>query len=525
MSLIVALTGRASRPHIGWRRLLGVLMLAIGLTSSGAPVARTQDRTGPVYFVQMHDEIDLGLAPYLARILDEAKRAGASAVILEINTPGGRLDAALQMRQALLDSPVRTIAFVNRNAFSAGALVAIATNEIYLAPGAVIGAATPVAASGEPVDEKAISAVRSTFRSTAEVRGRDPRLAEAMVDPSVSIEGLVGPGQLLTLTTTDARAWGYADAVVANRQEVLQTAGLTQAVVQETAPALAENLVRLITNPVIASLMMTIGLLLVLADLFAGGGGVPTVVGVGLMAFFFWGHMLAGLAGWEGVALVGLGLALLGLEAFVIPGFGVAGILGIVAFAAGLFVSLLGGEIVTNQDLVRAASTVALMLLTLVIGGAVLVWQLVRTGGAGGFVLQARLGMSDAPFRQARMMARSTASEAPREMADETIHRASGDSPLLVGARGVAASDLRPGGIARINGERVDVVTEGDFLPNGTTLEVVRDDGYRRVVRRIDGPQSEATKAAPKSLDLQAPDVDGLATRSRVSQKGGSEPC
>ena len=99
-------------------------------------------------------------------------------------------------------------------------------------------------------------------------------------------------------------------------------AGLTEAVVRETAPALAEQLARIITNPLVASLMMTMGLLLVLADLVGGGGGIPTIVGVGVMALFFWGHMLAGLAGWEGVALVGLGLVLLGLEVFVIPGFG-----------------------------------------------------------------------------------------------------------------------------------------------------------------------------------------------------------
>jgi membrane-bound serine protease (ClpP class) len=191
MARIAALTGWSSRPQPRWRGLLGALLLVMGIVTFVSPVARMQSGVGPVYVVQGYDEIDLGLAPYLARILDEAEREGASAVILDINTPGGGLDAALQMRQALLDSPVRTIAFVNRNTLSAGALLTIAANEIYMVPGAVIGAATPVMASGEPVDEKSISAVRSTFRSTAEVRGRDPRLAEAMVDPSVSIEGLV----------------------------------------------------------------------------------------------------------------------------------------------------------------------------------------------------------------------------------------------------------------------------------------------------------------------------------------------
>src|SRR5688572_29200179 len=146
------------RVRVRWRRLLGTLLLLIGLASYVAPVGRAQDRAGPVFVVQIRGEIDLGLAPYLARVLEQARRDNAHAVILEIDTPGGRLDAVLQMRDAVLGSPVRTIAFVNRTAFSAGALLAIAANGVYLAPGAVIGAATPVTGTGEAADEKVISA-------------------------------------------------------------------------------------------------------------------------------------------------------------------------------------------------------------------------------------------------------------------------------------------------------------------------------------------------------------------------------
>jgi membrane-bound serine protease (ClpP class) len=488
-----ATRGRLAR--LRWRALLGALLLAIGLASSLAAVARSQERTGTVYIAQIHGEIDLGLAPYLARVLDEAQRANASAVVLDINTPGGRLDAALQMRQALLDSPIRTIAFVNREAFSAGALIAISANEIYMAPGSVLGAATPVTASGETAPPKAISAVRSVFRSTAEVRGRDPRIAEAMVDPGVAIDGLVESGKLLTLTANDARARGYADGVVANRQALLQTAGLSELAVQEAGPALAEHLVRIITNPVVASLMMTVGLLLVLADLFAGGGGVAAAVGTGIMALFFWGHMLAGLAGWEGVALVGLGLVLLGLEAFVIPGFGVAGILGIVSFGAGLFISLIGGEIVTDADLIRAAWTVGLTLTALLVGGVGLLWLLSRTGVGGGLFLQARLGAVGGRPPQAGV----AVADADVAHASATIRPSGSVPPSLTGARGVALSDLRPGGFALIDGARVDVVTEGDYLPAGTGIEIIMDEGYRRVVRRFEGAQGASGRIATTS--------------------------
>jgi membrane-bound serine protease (ClpP class) len=463
--------------------VLGTLLLLLGLLSHLAPVSWAQGGAGSVVVVQIRNEIDLGLAPYLARALEQARRENARAIILDIDTPGGRLDAVFQMRDAILDSPVRTIAFVNRTAFSAGALVAISANEVYLTPGAVIGAATPVTAMGETTDEKAISAVRSTFRATAELRGRDPRIAEAMVDPSIEIEGLVTRDQLLTLTTTEAQARGYADGVTQNYQELLHATGLSGAVVQEISPTLAENIVRFLTSPVIASLLISAGFLLIVADLYAGGIGIAGAAGVGLLGVFFWGHMLAGLAGWEGVVLVLLGLVLLVLEAFVIPGFGVAGILGLLALVAGLFFSLIGGEIVTNEDLVRAGSTVGASLLTMLAGGAVLLWLLPRTGRFNGLILRTRLGVADAPRSR-----RGNRSPAVSPSASDTV---AAEKTSLMGARGVAISDLRPGGFARIKGERVDVVTQGDYISAGELVQIIGDEGYRRVVRRLqDGEEN-----------------------------------
>jgi membrane-bound serine protease (ClpP class) len=157
------------------------------MLTGGSLAARAAAELGAVYVVPITGPIDLGLAPYLERVLAEAAAADAAAVLLVIDTPGGRLDAVLQMRDSLLGSPVRTIAFVDRTAFSAGALIAIAAEEIYMAPGAVIGAATPVEGdTGETASEKVVSAVRKTFKTTAEVRGRDPLIAEAMVAVTAS---------------------------------------------------------------------------------------------------------------------------------------------------------------------------------------------------------------------------------------------------------------------------------------------------------------------------------------------------
>ncbi|CAN5565213.1 hypothetical protein BH09CHL1_BH09CHL1_34730 [soil metagenome] len=262
----------------------GCCLIASLLTSERASA---QDGEGAVYVIEITKTIDLGLAPYLERVLDDANDAGAAAVIIEINTPGGRLDAVLQMKDAILDSPVRTIAFINRTAFSAGALVAIASNEIYMTPGAVMGAATPVdGGTGDTASEKVVSAVRSTFAATAEARGRDPLVAEAMVDLNVDIPGLSPSGQLLTLTTTTALDWGYADGVAETREEILAATGLADARVIETSMGLAERATRVITDPVIAGLLLTVGLILIFADFFVDGLGIMAIVGVIAIATF-----------------------------------------------------------------------------------------------------------------------------------------------------------------------------------------------------------------------------------------------
>lgn len=462
-------------------RLAGLLLVLVGAVLAHHTTVAGQPAQGPVYLVRIHDTIDLGLAPYLRRVLDEAQQAGAVAVILEINTPGGRLDAALQMRDAILDSPLRMIAFVNREAFSAGALIALAAQEIVMAPGAVFGAATPVDGSGTTADPKTVSAVRSVFRATAELRGRDPLIAEAMVDPAIRIPDLVEAGELLTLSTDQAQDVGYTDDVAASRAQLLNTAGLDGAAIQERTPGLAENVVRFLTNPATASLLVALGVLLILTDLLAGGFGLIGLAGIGLVILFFWGHALAGLAGWEGIALVGLGIVLIGVEIFLIPGFGIAGVAGLAALIGGLFISLIGGRIVTTADLVRAGATVLGALAALALGLAVLIRYLPRWGRLQGLILQSQVGQSNPTpqVRRRRLWLEGQRLEA--QMPAQTTEPVS-----LLGAVGVALSDLRPSGIAEIAGMRVDVVTQGSYIAAGEPVEVVADEGYRRIVRRLE---------------------------------------
>jgi membrane-bound serine protease (ClpP class) len=299
-----------------------------------------------VYAISIEGTIDLGLAPFLARTIREAKEAGAAAVLLDINTFGGRVDAAVAMRDTLLNSPVRTIAFVNQRAISAGALIALACDTLIMTPGGTIGAAAPVTGGGagqtQPADEKSVSYVRKEFRATAETRKRPPEIAEAMVDADVEIAGLIAKGKLLTLTTSEALKYKVAELTADTVEGALEAAGVPGAEVRRASQSWAETLVRFLTHPVVSSLLMTIGLLGLLVEIRTPGFAAPGTIGLLALGLFFWGHWIVQLAGWEELLLVSIGAALIALEVFVIPGFSVAGIGGIVVVVAGLGMTLGG---------------------------------------------------------------------------------------------------------------------------------------------------------------------------------------
>lgn len=499
-------------------RLLAGLLVVTGLLMMLTATGRAQDG-GAIHVVTISGVIDEGLVPYLDRALDQAQASEAAAVLLVIDTPGGRLDSVLQMRDSLLDSDLRTISFVDRSAFSAGALIALASQEIYLAPGASMGAATPVdAGTGVPADQKVISAVRSTFRATAQERGRDPLVAEAMVDPAVQVDGLVDEGSLLTLTPDQALDVGYSEGTIVDRPAVLEAAGLDDHEVVEVDLALAERLVRFLTNPVLGSLLLTLGVLLIIGELLAGAFGLSAALGLGFLGIFFYGHLLAGLAGWEDAVLVGIGVLLILLEIFVVPGFGVPGVLGLAGVLGGGFLAMTGRDFdfVSGAQIATTATTIAVTFVLVTIALIVVLTVLGRsgyrargrprsssarapTGGAGqrrgwlrwfgdGGVLDsedddqpATLGSPEVntPPGGGTAEAPSDPAKQPPPETPSTARSASRE-----GAVGTALSDLRPAGVADFGGHRVDVVTEGDYLAAGDRVEVIRAERYRRVVRK-----------------------------------------
>src|SRR5688572_1113179 len=443
------------------RGIAACLLACSGTADVGSLMAQTP--TPVVYVVPIEGIIDLGLAPFLSRTIREAKEAGASAVLLEINTFGGRVDAAVAMRDSLLNASVRTIAFVNQRAISAGALIALACDTLIMTQGGTIGAAAPVVGGGsgetQPADEKSISYIRKEFRATAETRNRPPEIAEAMVDADVEIPGVIEKGKLLTLTTSEALEHKVAELTADTVDAALEAAGVSGAETRRARQTWAESLVRFLTHPVVSSLLMTAGLLGLLVEIRTPGFAVPGTIGLLSLGLFFWGHWIVQLAGWEELLLVSIGVVLVVLELLVLPGITVAGIAGVVALVAGLGMTLIGAG-ATVSVIIGALGRVALSIL-LAMGGALALLRF----------------LPNLPFGRRLVLETGMQSDVGYVSAPASDRR-------WLGRTGTALSPLRPAGIAEIDGARVDVVSDGGFIDAGTSIEVTRVDGNRVVVRR-----------------------------------------
>ncbi len=424
--------------------LLILVLLCLPLASVSAASSGGLGQT--VYVIPIHGEINQGLAAFVKRAITSADRADIP-VLLEINTFGGLVEAATEIRDTVIRARVPVMSYVSDRAWSAGALIALAAPKIAMAPGSSIGAAEP-----RPMDEKTVSAIRGEFEATAERAGRDRRIAAAMVDADVEIEDLTPQGKLLTLSAQMALEYGFADAVAASRSEVLAQFGYAGANVIEIEPGWAERVARVVTNSTVSSLLLTLGFLGLIFEITTPGWGVPGTVGLISLGLFFGGRYIAGLVGIESIGLFGLGFVLLLLEIFLIPGFGIAGILGLLAMAVGIvmaFGSIQAG--LTAFTIALAASLLAIVLL----------WSRIK---------------------KSRLFQRLVLSH--RE--EQTLgYQGPRDFSFLLGKQGETLTPLRPAGTALIDSERYDVVSEGGFVDPNMPVEVVKVEGTRVVVREI----------------------------------------
>jgi membrane-bound serine protease (ClpP class) len=422
--------------------------LALWLLGSGLAAAQR-----PVWVIPIDTQITGATARFVETRLERAATEQPLAVVLEIDTPGGSVIAAEEISNAILNASVPTVAVANQ-ALSAGALIAMSAESLAMLPGGTIGAATAInGLTGETASEKINSAWRGQFRAVAEARGRNARVAEGMVSERIEIPGLSSAEELVTLTATQAVEFNIADLEAASLRDALAQLGYGDVTLQTQAPSTWERVVGALSNPLIAALLLAVGIIGIVIELFTPGFALPGTIGVLALLLFFAGSFAASPPGVLDIALLLGGIVLIALELFVIPGFGFAGVLGFAALAWGI-ARIFQGD------------TFTMLGYTTIIGGIALglaLWLLPNSPLARPLTLSTRLGHTP----------------------DEALPQPPQSLLDLRGQTGTALTDLRPAGTIVVDRTRIDVVSDGGYIAKDSVVEIVRVEGNRVTVRAI----------------------------------------
>ncbi|MDQ2991920.1 MAG: ATP-dependent Clp protease proteolytic subunit [Candidatus Eremiobacteraeota bacterium] len=426
-----------------WIALLLVGFIGMGMTAlSSAP-------SGQVEVIHIDGTVDDGMAHLVQRGIADANADHARAIVLDINSGGGLVEAAFLIRDAIFSAKEPVIAYVDGRAYSAAALIALAANRIVMGPGASIGAAEPIPNTG-----KMISALRGEFESTALRNHRSANVAGAMVDKNVDLSDYKHPGAILTLNTQDALRAHIADATAPTLDAAIASSNLQGVARVEAGYTLGEQIARFATDPIVSGLLLTIGMLGLLIEMQTLHG-IAGVIGVMALVLFFGTHIYAGFSNGLVVVLAIAGILGILFELHVVPGHGLPGILGGVLLIAA--VALAFGL----QSYTIAAETMATaVVLTVIL-----------------FALAVRAFAENAWMRRLTLLA---------EQGPDYV--TSADFTYLRGRTGTAASLLRPAGVASIDGRRVDVLTSGEFIAVGTPVRVTRVEGARIFVEPVTLP-------------------------------------
>lgn len=405
-----------------------------------------------VYRIPLDDVVEKALFTFLSQSIDEAEDNNADAIIIEMDTPGGVVDDAENIAELLEQTEIDVIMYINNRALSAGAFLALYADEIYMSPNATMGAAAVIDQTGNAADEKARSAWAASMRNAAEYSGRNPEIALAMIDDSTVLpEFGIEQGELLTLTAREAMEAEYAEGIVNSLDEVLASIGLENAEVISVEESFLVKLARFITNPIVVPILLSIGSLGLVVELYSPGFGIPGFMGISALLLFFYGHMIAGLAGFEAVILFVIGLILLVAEIF-LP-FGISGVLGGLAILGSLY---LAGADVTQISI------------SIVIALAVAITGMV--------VIMKFFGKKLRMFNKI-ILSDSTSTEKGYVSSVERLE--------LVGQVADTLTPLRPSGTIVIGDERLDAVSEGNFVDRNRKVIIRKVEGSRIVVREL----------------------------------------
>ncbi|MEP0367114.1 MAG: NfeD family protein [Cyclobacteriaceae bacterium] len=411
-----------------------------------------------VLHLKIQDNIDPRTNRYSELGLDRARELDVDYVILELDTYGGALNDADEIRTRILDFDKPIYAFINKDAASAGALISIACDSIYMAKASSIGAATVVTQDGAAAPDKYQSYMRSIMRSTAEATGRNPAMAEAMVDEDIKLDSIATEGKVLTLSVSEAIKYGFCEAQVSSLDEIMQRSGIEEYDVTVFDLSTTEKIIALFINPFVSGILILIIIGGIYFELQTPGVGFPILASLVALVLYFTPYYLNGLAeNWE-LIIFGVGILLIALEIFVIPGFGVAGISGLTLTLGSLILVMLNNDMFdfsfVGMDQIFMAITTTLMGLV----GAIIVMALGGVRLANSKVFQ-RISLPDV------------------QETDKGYSSSFYKSKSLVGKSGTAYTILRPSGKIEIDGDMYDAYTRGEYIEQGSEVIVISDEG------------------------------------------------
>lgn len=427
------------------------------------PNSSTTEKT-TVYVFDIKEEIGPPIWRKMQKAFKQAEESKADLILLHINTYGGMVIHADSMRTKILHSEIPVFAFIDNNAASAGALISIACDSIYMRTGANIGAATVVDQEGEVLPDKYQSYMRSTMRSTAEATGRNPNIAEAMVDPSIYIEGIIDSGKVLTFTAKEAMEHGFCEGMAEDVEGVLRLSKIDDYKIIRFEPTRLDNIISWLISPAVSGILIMLIIGGIYFELQSPGLGLPGIVAIVGALLYFAPLYLEGLAAnWE-ILVFFAGIILLGIEIFALPGFGVAGISGIILMVSSLILSLIGnvGFDFDPVSASRATEAVLIVFTALLIA----------------IPLSVFLGYRFLNSNFFGRLALNTIQETSQGYSSVDV--AAGNN--LVGKTGTAFTVLRPSGKILINGEVYDAASLTGYIEKNEQVKVIKFETAQLIV-------------------------------------------
>lgn len=416
--------------------LIVVMLFPFGVNASG----------GEVYVIPITGEITNATTGFVRDSIRRAEDGGASAIVFDINTYGGQIAAAEDIKNYIIDTDVDTVSYVNNKAESAGVLITIAADKVMMSKSSTIGSAETI-----PNEEKVLSMWRAMLRDTAQYRGRPDEIVEAMADVDVVVEGLSEKGKLLNLTSAEATELGVSDVVAKDIESGLKDLGIEFSSVVRVEETFSNKIAKLVSSQLVSSILLSLAFVAFIVELFIPGFGIPGIISVASFILFFAGNYMAGYSSWVSILLFIAGIVMMFIE-LMVPGFGLPGISGIILLFSGIVTAM--------NSLESAVQAISIAF----VASAVTIVILVKLG------------------KKTKIFERLSLQKSSSTHRGYVSNDAGG---YQIGDEGITLTDLRPSGFMVIDGEKLDALAESSYIVRDTKVVISKIEGSKIFVKEI----------------------------------------